>query len=113
MHLLKPFPFPHPTPKPKRLPERNPVTVCIAGINHSGPLPTMITCCDRKISFGGFFSAEGVADKMMALNRQWLLMVAGCVSPMVPIVEAIKEGVNKTRADNVRSFALLCSNLYK
>jgi len=91
------------------------VTVCIAGINWSQSRPLIIASCDRKISFyGGYFSAEGVAMKITGLNKNWSLMFSGPVSPMVPLVEAIKEEMQyEQRPSSVREFARQSSYIYK
>jgi hypothetical protein len=91
------------------------VTVCIAGINWSQTRPLIIAACDRKISFyGGEFSAEGVAMKIAGINRNWSLMFSGPVSPMVPLIEAIKAKFGRGKAPTgVAIFARQCSEVYR
>lgn len=89
------------------------MTVCIAGINHAPWGPVIITACDRKIAFGSYFSAEGVAMKITGINRDWSLMFAGHISPLVPLVEAIKERMQKRKTESIRQFARECSAVYK
>jgi len=103
-----------PSPKKRLSSRRKAVTVCIAGINYSQPSPIIIVACDRKISFfGGYFTAEGIAMKVTGINRNWSLMCAGPTSPLVPLVEAIKEGMAKQKATGgVRRFARQCSTIY-
>src|SRR5260370_6038093 len=109
------------TPWPRRLftqqkrlsVRRKAVTVCIAGINHANWGPVIITACDRKIAFGRYLSAEGIAMKITGMNRDWSLMFAGDISPLVPLVEAIKEKMQKRKAVSIRKFARECSAVYK
>lgn len=92
------------------------MTVCIAGINYLDhyPNPLIIAVCDRKVSFaGGYFSAEGVAMKIVGLNPDWSLMFAGDVSPITPLVEAMKEELKKASTESVRKFARRCSEIYR
>src|SRR5690242_2490895 len=93
---------------------RKAVTVCIAGINYASDTPCIITASDRKVSFlGGYFAAEGVAMKITKVNDDWGLMFSGTNSPLVPVVETIKERCDKMRATELKSFARTCSVIYR
>jgi hypothetical protein len=108
------IPKPYRGPKPPRLPKGKSVTVCIAGLNYSNPQPFIIAACDRKVSFfGGWTSAEGVAMKLRGLNKDWAVMFAGPVSPMVALIDAIRERVEKLKPTTFRPFARICREVYR
>lgn len=90
------------------------MTVCIAGISYSNPQPFILAACDRKLSFfGGWISAEGIATKLSGLNKDWTVMFAGPTSPMVALIDGIRERVEKLRPTNFRPFARICRDVYR
>ncbi|MBI3404521.1 MAG: hypothetical protein HY046_03580 [Acidobacteria bacterium] len=90
------------------------MTVCIAGIHQNGKESCIILACDRKITFlNGWCSGDDIADKLVRVNDDWVVMISGEVSPMVPIVESLKEKLNKVHCHPIRSFARLCSKTYQ
>src|SRR5258708_770123 len=113
--MIRPPKPPLRKPYPKRLPIREKaVTVCIAGIHQRGNEACIILACDKKITFfNGLCAGDDIADKLVRINDNWVVMVSGDVSPLVLIVESIKEKVSKLRSKSFRSFALACSKAYQ
>jgi hypothetical protein len=90
------------------------VTICVAGINQSNTQQSyIIAAADRKISFGGADSAEGVAMKIFGIHPNWTVMFAGPVSPMTAMVDAIMEKTKRVWAMDFRPFSRLCYSIYR
>jgi hypothetical protein len=74
----------------------------------------IVAACDRKISFfGGLTSADGIAVKMTGINRDWTVMFAGPLSPMVALTQSIAKRVEHERPMEFLPFARLCRDVYR
>jgi hypothetical protein len=62
---------------------------------------------------GGWFSAEDAATKLVRIHADWIAMISGELSPMVPIVDMIKQKVSAIQSVTLRHFALACSDAYR
>jgi hypothetical protein len=89
------------------------VTLCAAGINQVGET-SIIAVCDRKISFwGGAVSGEGMAWKIRSVHGEWKVMFAGDTSPLVALIDAIRDAVKQSTRSTLRGFAQACSRAYR
>ncbi|GEM_PF-6533273 len=91
------------------------MTLCAAGLLSGGSKgPAIIAVSDRRASFwGGLFSSDGAVLKMEAINQDWVVMIAGDLSPMVPLLEALHRHIPMKSPETVRDFAHLCSRIYR
>jgi len=90
------------------------VTICVAGIYQDRRDSFIITACDKKVSMlGGWFSAEDAATKLIRIHPDWVAMISGELSPMVPIVDLIKQKILNIQEITPRPFALVCSDAYR
>jgi len=99
-----------------RFPERreSKLTVCVAGIHKSYGKNLIIAAFDRKLTtMGGYHSSDGPAWKMSGLNNKWYALLAGDVSAMTAIADAVKAGVRGTSGLNFRDFARHSLKHYK
>jgi ATP-dependent protease HslVU (ClpYQ) peptidase subunit len=88
------------------------VTICAAVIHG----PKILTVHDSKLSFfGGSISADGIAWKERRINRQWVVLFSGDVSPLTPLLDAIEEAAKKAskKDKGLRQFARLCARAYR
>jgi 20S proteasome alpha/beta subunit len=85
------------------------VTVCIAAICDRGK--SIVATCDSQLSVG-CPSSDRAALTAYRLNRNWGLMYAGEVAPIVPIVQKISEDL-RTCSNKLRDVALLAQRAYK
>jgi len=98
-------------PRQKRLSvRRKAVTICAACINTGD----IITVEDTKLTFfGGAISAEGVASKSRQIHKDWRVLIAGDVSPLTPLLDAVKEAVKNPKQTGLRHFARACAQAYR
>jgi 20S proteasome alpha/beta subunit len=98
-------------PYPPRPPKdwRKGVAVCIAVICDGGR--SIVATCDSQLSVD-CTSSDRAPLTAYRLNRNWGLMYAGEVSPIVPIVRRIREGL-RTCSNKLRDVARLAQRVYK
>ena len=73
----------------KRLPERNPVTVCIAAMAKHESEDVIVAVTDTKLSAGGLYSQEMGAMKLTFLHKYWGALIAGQFSQHRALCDAI------------------------
>jgi 20S proteasome alpha/beta subunit len=90
------------------------LTVCIAGIHEGDKGICIVTASDKRVSmFGGWFSGDDMAMKITPIHDDWTVMISGELSPMVPIVDAIREKLATIKSVALRPFATACSEAYR
>lgn len=88
------------------------MTVCIAGINQPyNSTKSIMAVSDRKLSWKDMSTDTGW--KMHTIHRQWRVMFAGPLSPMVALIDAVKTAAANAEKNSLRPFARLCSRAYR
>jgi hypothetical protein len=99
-------------PKFKRLPPRNPVTVCIAALAKHEKKEIIVAVSDTKLSAGGMYSQEMGAMKLRRIHGYWMAMIAGEYSQHRAICEAIEKDLGSITQPSLAEVSAVATKIY-